>query len=168
MQVVAVVLAINVHQLACSLMQCYWIIWITGQHQRTEVNITFHWTHFFNNMPLILRFSTNMHQETAPSGKLNHLPASFSSSSWGVDLRLLDRLPEGLMLLENHWLKRLADTGPSPKTSSIICETQTGATETERETQNTADRTVQGQKVALTFRAFSIDLAQKVLEDWVQ
>ena len=48
-------------------------------------------------------------------------PASRSSSSCGVDLRLLERLPEGLRLLENHWLKRLADTGPSPSTSSIIC-----------------------------------------------
>lgn len=58
--------------------------------------------------------------------KSSHLPASFSSSSWGVDLRLLDWLPEGLRLLENHWLKRLADTGPSPKTSSIIWKTKIG------------------------------------------
>lgn len=47
------------------------------------------------------------------------LPASLSSSSWGVDLKLLDRLPERLGL-ENHLLNLLADTEPSPSTSSII------------------------------------------------
>lgn len=47
------------------------------------------------------------------------LPASLSSSSCGVDLKLLDRLPERLGL-ENHLLNLLADTEPSPSTSSII------------------------------------------------
>ena len=39
------------------------------------------------------------------------LPASLSSSSCGVDLKLLDRLPERLGL-ENHLLNLLADTEP--------------------------------------------------------
>lgn len=47
------------------------------------------------------------------------LPASLSSSSCGVDPRLLDLLPDRLGL-ENHLLNRLAETDPSPKTSSII------------------------------------------------
>lgn len=47
------------------------------------------------------------------------LPANLSSSSCGVDLKLLDRLPERLGL-ENHLLNLLADTEPSPSTSSII------------------------------------------------
>lgn len=83
------------------------------------------------------------------------LPGSFSNSSWGVDLKLLDRLPEGLMLLENHWLKRLADTGPSPKTSSIIWKTQTDICETERETQIGRPKRTRT-KMALTFGVFSI------------
>lgn len=99
--------------------------------------------------------------------KSSHLPASFSSSSCGVDLRLLDRLPEGLRLLENHWLNRLADTGPSPKTSSIICKTKIGVHETWWETQMSRPKGVRT-KVALTFRALSIDLAQSALEDWRQ
>lgn len=47
------------------------------------------------------------------------LPASLSSSSCGVEPRLLDLLPDRLGL-ENHLLNRLAETDPSPKTSSII------------------------------------------------
>lgn len=73
-------------------------------------------------LKLYLSFSLNK-QEGIQKKETMHcsivLPASLSSSSWGVDLKLLDRLPERLGL-ENHLLNLLADTEPSPSTSSII------------------------------------------------
>lgn len=89
--------------------------------------------------------------------RVGNSPASFSNSSWGVERKLLDRLPEGLMLLENHWLKRLADTGPSPKTSSIIWKANTQIYPTIRKTKQKTDSVEQRLNVRLAFRMISIN-----------